>query len=327
MTHSKTISVAMCTYNGERYLRDQLESIASQTRLPDELVICDDLSVDSTTNIIHDFSSSSPFPVRLHINPVNLGGAAKGITRNFEQASRICTGDLIAFCDQDDVWLPQKLARMAQIMEQRPQLGGVFVDAQLINDQGIPRGILLSETTGMTRREHKRLMLGLALPVLLSMNKVYGCTLMVDAKLLMKILPVPPHWWFDAWVPCSVAVHAGLAFIPEPLFYYRIHATQSGVGASLPTVFERMKDWKRSAKDYWELSEPQLADLYARLSDENSPHMSPYLEYIRGRMDLLCFRSKLPSNYLSRAIKIVPKMSDYHRYFNGWKSLIKDMTA
>ena len=121
-------------------------------------------------------------------------------------------------------------------------------------------------------------------PVLLSMNKVYGCTLMVDAKLLIKSLPVPPNWSFDAWVPCMVAVHSGLTFIPEPLFYYRIHAAQSGIGASLPTMSEKVKQWKYSAKDYWKDSEPQLADLYTRLTDENIPGLKPYLVYIRGRM-------------------------------------------
>ena len=327
MTYSKKISVAMCTYNGEKYLREQLDSIASQTRLPVELVICDDRSTDSTTDIIHNFADSAPFSVRFNLNPVNLGGTAKGITKNFEQASRLCTGDLIAFCDQDDVWLPQKLARMAQTMEEKPQLGGVFVDAQLVNDQGVPKGILLSETTGMTRNEHKRLERGEVLPVLLSMTKVYGCTLMVDAKLLVKLLPVPPSWWFDAWVPCMVAIHSGLAFIPEQLFYYRIHATQSGVGASLSTVSDRIKQWKHPAKDYWRDSEPQLADLYSRLEAEDIPSMKPYLEYIRGRMDLLRFRAELPSNPLSRAIKVIPEASNYRRYFNGWKSMIKDLTA
>jgi len=327
MTQSKTISIAMCTYNGEKFLREQLQSLAWQTRLPAELVICDDLSSDSTINIIRDFSDIAPFPVKLHINPVNLGSAAKGITRNFEQASRLCSGDLISFCDQDDVWLPQKLARMAQIMEERPNLGGVFVDAQLITDLGVPKGILLSETTGMTRHEHLRLMRGQILPVLLSMTKAYGCTLMVDALLVMKLLPVPEHWWFDAWVPCMVALHSGLAYIPEPLMNYRIHANQSGVGASLPTVSIRVKQWKRSAMDYWQEVEPQLTEIYAKLADENSPGMKPHLEYIRGRMDLLRFRAELPASPLFRAAKILRKAGCYQRYLNGWKSIIKDLTA
>jgi len=328
MPQCKSISVAMCTYNGEKYLRKQLESIAAQSRLPDELVICDDRSTDSTLEIIHHFTNTAPFPVRLHLNPVNLGGATKGITRNFEQASGLCTSDLIAFCDQDDVWLTQKLARMAQTMEENPQLGGVFVDAQLVNSLGEPKGVLLSETTGMTRKEQRRLIRGEVLPVLLSMTKVYGCTLMVDARVLAKLLPVPPSWWFDAWVPCMVAIRTKLAFIPEPLFYYRIHATQSGVGASLPTVSERIKQWKHSAKDYWRASEPQLMELYSRLEiEEDRFMMEPYLKYIRGRMDLLRFRAELPTNPLLRMVSVIRKVGDYSRYFNGWKSVIKDLTA
>jgi glycosyltransferase involved in cell wall biosynthesis len=326
MHPGKSISVAMCTYNGERFLSQQLESIADQTRLPTELVICDDRSTDATADMIQKFASSAPFSVRFNLNPVNLGGTAKGITRNFEQASRLCTGDLIAFCDQDDVWFPQRLAVMAQKMEEDSQAGGVFADAQLISDQGVPKGIRLSETTGMTPKEHERLLRGEVLPVLLSMTKVYGCSLMVDSRLLMKILPVPPHWWFDAWVACTVALYSQLVFIPEALFSYRIHSTQS-VGASLPTTLDKVKRWKQSAKEYWEYSEPQLADLYSRLEAENSPEINPYLEYIRGRMDLLRFRAELPSNPLSRIIKVIPETGNYLRYFNGWRSVIKDLTT
>lgn len=326
MSHGKSISVAMCTYNGAKFLKEQLESIAAQTRLPMELVICDDRSTDSTIDIIEAFASSAPFPVKLKINPVNLGGSAKGITKNFEQAAGLCTGDLIAFCDQDDVWLPQKLASLAKMMEEE-RLGGIFSDAQLMSDLGVPKGILLSETTGMTRKEHGRLVRGEVLRVLLSMTKVYGCTFMVDACLLDKILPVPPHWWFDAWVPCMVAVYSKLAFLPEPLFFYRIHAAQSGVGASLPTASDRVKQWKVSAKEYWQASEPQLIDLYTKLAAENSSSMEPYLRYVRGRMDLLRFRAELPSNPLPRMIKVISHANNYHQFFNGWKTMIKDITA
>jgi acetone carboxylase gamma subunit len=95
----------------------------------------------------------------------------------------------------------------------------------------------------------------------------------------------------------------------------------------LPTVPERVKQWKHSAKDYWRDSEPQLADLYSRLASENNSGMKPYLEYISGRMDLLRFRADLPSNPILRAIKVIPKMSNYCHYFNGWKSMIKDLIA
>ncbi|MBC7931137.1 MAG: glycosyltransferase, partial [Rubrivivax sp.] len=95
------LSIAMCTYDGGRYLAEQLASIAAQTRAPDELVVCDDRSRDETTSIVRRFAETAPFPVRLYVNEQNLGS-----TRNFEKAIGLCEGELIALSDQDDVWLP-----------------------------------------------------------------------------------------------------------------------------------------------------------------------------------------------------------------------------
>ena len=103
------ISIAMATYNGERFIRQQLDSFSRQTLLPYELVACDDGSNDSTLSILRDFSRSAPFPVVVVKNPERLGHTA-----NFLKAARMCQGDLIAFSDQDDEWLPQKLSRMLQ---------------------------------------------------------------------------------------------------------------------------------------------------------------------------------------------------------------------
>jgi glycosyltransferase involved in cell wall biosynthesis len=326
LTGSKSISVAMCTYNGGKYIREQLDSIANQTRLPAELIICDDRSKDNTPDIINEFAATAPFPVKFSINPVNLGSSAKGISKNFAHACTLCSGELIVPCDQDDIWVPHKLASMAETMERDPGIGALFSDAQLVTDQGVPKGILLSETTGLTKQEQERLARGDALPLLMSMTKVYGSSLMFDAKLLPKILPLPPNWWFDAWVACVAAVHAKLVFTPESLYLYRIHATQS-VSAKMPTLADRIKRWRSSAKEYWKASEPPLADLYAHLAAEQNPRMDPYMQYVRGRMDLLRFRAELPSNPVKRAVKIIPKMRNYHLYFNGWKSLVKDLTS
>lgn len=101
------ISVAMATYNGERFIREQLDSLAAQTRLPDELVVVDDCSTDQTREIVADFAGSAPFPVRAAVNPRNLGWSD-----NFLAAMSACDGDWIALCDQDDVWMPEKLAKI-----------------------------------------------------------------------------------------------------------------------------------------------------------------------------------------------------------------------
>ncbi len=102
----------MATYNGERHLRDQLHSLADQTYLPFELQVGDDGSTDNTLAILDDFARAAPFPVTVHTNVVS-----GGYGQNFVDTARRCSGDWIAFCDQDDVWLPNKLQRIAAAIE------------------------------------------------------------------------------------------------------------------------------------------------------------------------------------------------------------------
>jgi glycosyltransferase involved in cell wall biosynthesis len=111
------ISIAMATYNGGRFLKEQLDSLAFQTHLPYELVVCDDGSTDETLELIAEFAMTALFPVRVYRNEENLGYA-----RNFLKAARLCEGHWISFCDQDDVWLPNKLddVREAVARDSRP---------------------------------------------------------------------------------------------------------------------------------------------------------------------------------------------------------------
>src|SRR4051794_28588047 len=97
----------MCTYNGSTYLHEQLASIAQQSRLPDELVLCDDASTDATVSILAEFAQRASFPVNILVNEHNVGS-----TRSFERAISQCSGQGIALADQDDVWHREKLARL-----------------------------------------------------------------------------------------------------------------------------------------------------------------------------------------------------------------------
>ena len=99
------ISVVMATYQGERYLPEMLDSLATQSRLPDELVVRDDASEDRTVEVLHEFARTAPFPVR-----VVPGDERVGYAQNFVAATRACSGDLVFFADQDDSWRPRKLA-------------------------------------------------------------------------------------------------------------------------------------------------------------------------------------------------------------------------
>jgi hypothetical protein len=93
------------------------------------------------------------------------------------------------------------------------------------------------------------------------------------------------------------------------------------------TLSQRMKDMKSSAKDYWKGSEPQLQELYERLEQTRGPKTESYLAYLRGRRALLEMRANLPENRLLRIWKILPQTTHYYRYFNGWKSIVKDLAT
>lgn len=122
-----TVSVAIATYHGERFLGEQLESIAGQTRLPDELVIGDDGSTDRTMAILEAFAERAPFEVRIVRNAHQLGH-----TDNFLKVPNSCRGDLVAFCDQDDVWRPDKLARCAVEFEANDEVVMVIHSGRVI---------------------------------------------------------------------------------------------------------------------------------------------------------------------------------------------------
>ena len=94
-----SVSVAMATFNGARYVRQQLDSLAVQSHLPSELVITDDCSTDETLELLNNFAANAPFPVFVHQNESRLGYRG-----NFLHATTLCSSDLVAFCDQDDIW-------------------------------------------------------------------------------------------------------------------------------------------------------------------------------------------------------------------------------
>jgi glycosyltransferase involved in cell wall biosynthesis len=125
-----SISVAMATFDGDRFLAEQLASIASQTRLPAELVVGDDGSTDRTLTILADFATTAPFPVRVTRNPTRLG-----LNDNFLATASRCNGDVIAWADQDNRWHPRRLEIMAPLFD-RPDVAIAFHRARVVDEVG-----------------------------------------------------------------------------------------------------------------------------------------------------------------------------------------------
>ena len=137
LTRAGRLSVAMATYDGERFLPEMLESLAAQTRLPDELVVRDDGSTDRSLDVVHAFAAHAPFPVRVLHSDGHLGYA-----QNFVAASAACTGDLLFFADQDDSWRPEKLETVARAVSRR-DVAAVSHDFTLADADGAPAGAVV----------------------------------------------------------------------------------------------------------------------------------------------------------------------------------------
>ncbi len=223
----QTISVALCTYNGARYLTEQLASIAAQTRLPDDVVICDDGSRDASVSIARAFAERSPFEVQVHVNPQNVGFVA-----NFAGAISRCSGDLTALSDQDDVWRYDKLERLEQALDQAPGAAAAFSNATLIDGDSRPLPGSLWEAVGFDAGRQASFAAE-PLRELLRRNVVTGGALLLRSSYLPLLLPFPGSAPHDAWIALVLSIQSRLIALEAPLMSYRLHDSNQ-IGASGP---------------------------------------------------------------------------------------------
>ena len=217
------LSIALCTYNGTLYLKEQLESIAAQSRPPDELVISDDHSTDDTPRLIEEFAATAGFPVHLSVNESNLGTA-----KNFEKAIDLCRGDVILLSDQDDVWHSDKLESVERIFELKPELSLVFSNAELVDETLRVFDETLFDRLQFNGRKQRMVRSGQALDVQLRENLVCGCTMAFRANLKELVLPISGDGPLvhDGWIVLLIAAAGEIDFINQPLLKYRQHSAQ-----------------------------------------------------------------------------------------------------
>ena len=206
------ISVVLCTYNGERYLPELLDSVQQQSMAPSELIWCDDQSTDATPQIAEEFIKSAPFPVRFSVNSENLGPML-----NFGHALTRVSGTHVALCDQDDFWLPEKLEKLTgYIADKTTKL--VYSDSLLVDENLESLGQTFLEQRG-NRHPRKD-----SLPFLLFQNTVSGCVSMFDAGLLSIALPIPDDAiMHDRWVTLFASDCGEVKHINEVTTLYRQH--------------------------------------------------------------------------------------------------------
>lgn len=323
------ISVALCTYNGERFLPQQLASIQRQTRLPDELVVCDDRSTDRTVEIVHEFAASVSFPVKIVENEQTLGSS-----KNFEKAIRLCSGDLIALSDQDDAWCPIRLERSEQELLMHPGAGLVFSDGDLIDDQDHSLGTRLWRSFSFTRQRAGELLAG-NYDLLLKYRFVTGATVMFRATLRDRCLPIPQGWIHDEWIAAIAAAFSDLRPIEEALICYRQHTLQQLGSPSEVIPRGKLRDvWDTLAagektERYWTQLSRDIR--FARIVCSTLSGMSldergrRVLGSYEAWLRFATFRSNLPGRRLSRLVPLAANYSCYSKHALGLKSAVKDL--
>lgn len=256
-----SISIALCTCNGADFLPAQLESLLEQRRLPDELVVGDDASTDGTLAILDGFAARAPFPVRVERNPQRLG-----VAENFARTMRRATGDLIATCDQDDVWAPERLARAEQAFED-PAVMLCFSDADLVDARLRPLGARLWRTLNV-HADIPDLTGPNALSRLLRRRAVTGATMTVRAQLVAAAVPIGEGWIHDEWLSMFAVLLGKVAAIEEPLVRYRQHG-RNAIGASRGDFVSRVRAWRNPRRREALLrARDQLRSLRAALAEK-----------------------------------------------------------
>lgn len=233
------VSVALCTYNGAAYIEEQLHSIAGQDGLVAEIVVADDGSRDATLDLVRAFgaelrASGSPIEVR-----VLDGRGGNGVTKNFERAVRACRFELVALSDQDDRWLPGRLAMQLREFDADPGLLLLAADARLVDAAGQPLGATLLQTLEVTEQTRTALR-ERPFATLLRRNLVTGATAVFRRELLDTALPFPAEWVHDEWLAIMAAARRGIALLEQPVIDYRQHGGNQ-IGVRAPTLANKVR--------------------------------------------------------------------------------------
>ena len=218
------ISVAMASYNGEKYIEQQLDSICCQKTKVDELIIVDDCSKDNTVKVIENYIETHPnFNIYLYQNEVNLG-----YKKNFCKALSYCKGDYVFLCDLDDIWLEEKVETMINIMNKNPQIKALASSFNFIDQNNNPKEIELiphfSNNNLFRRYVEPEKLVEVTFDELLIQNGFQGCALCITKEMNQIFLNCFTDEIFHDWlINLLASERKGMYFYNHPLFLYRIH--------------------------------------------------------------------------------------------------------
>ncbi len=316
------ISVAMTTYNGQLYIREQLDSILNQSLPVDEVIICDDGSTDGTVELLKEYEEKFPDRIRLFENDSNLG-----YRLNFKKAMSLCKGDYIFLCDQDDVWKKKKVELMLDKMKEMPQIQVLATSFTYIDGKGEKKPVVPERGKSNNNLYLKEVPKGACVKV--SFEEYYnhnffqGCALALRKELKDWVVDhFSTHVAHDYLINFTAARQDAMYFWNVSLFYYRLHEKNTiGVQKTNMNFLEKMRTRNRLetrtilAVDGRQMllalreSDPEFYNKRKKYYDEKISFYGKHIEYLEER-NLLKLLGQMRSPYYGEIKKLKNKGMD-----------------
>ncbi|MEP6722956.1 MAG: glycosyltransferase family 2 protein [Variovorax sp.] len=328
MNQALAISVALCTYNGARFIEEQVRSICLQTVPPAEIVLSDDASTDDCIERARaSLEACAQERPGLSITLKVLRNATSlRVTKNFEQAASACSGDLIALCDQDDVWYPDRLARMVAEFSRRPELLLLHSDARLVDGQRKDLGQSLFHALEVQRFELDWIHSGRAFDVFLRRNLVTGATTMFRRALLVPALPFPKEWVHDEWLAIVASAIGRVDLIEDALIEYRQHENNQ-IGARRDSFLGKVKKALASRGNTHADRAFKAELLLTRLLTLGERVEPDTIRKLRDKLVHQRFRAALPPSRVARCLPVLREAltGRYNKFGRGARGVVRDL--
>jgi glycosyltransferase involved in cell wall biosynthesis len=276
------VSIVMTTYNGEKFIKEQLESIINQTYKNLEIIICDDGSTDKTVYLIKEYQKKDN-RIKLYQNEKNLG-----FYKNFEKAISLCNGDYIALSDQDDIWSPNKIEIMVREFQKDENIVLVYGDEYLIDENNkIIANSFFDITEYLVNNNNYK--------IFYTNCHIYGHNMMFKNNLKKYIIPIPIKF-YDTWIALVASKKGKIKFINKKLGYYRQHNNSvSQVIRKKRSFMEKVLypiDWK--TYKIWNQDRIERIKVFKELFPEDKEYLDELINYYshKNRMRAFVFALK-----------------------------------
>ena len=244
------LSVALCTYNGEKFLTEQLDSILNQTQKITEIIVCDDGSTDQTISILENYNVRFPNLFKIHQNEHNLRSV-----KNFEKAISLCTGEIIFLSDQDDIWVCNKVEDYVSYFNNHPNINVLASNGYCIDQNSIVHEKYAFWDAPQFLRD-KNIDVDYFKIITHISNIATGASMAFRKSIVNDILPFPlmNNFHHDEWIALISSATSSFDLLNKKYFYYRIHDSQQVGGV----FYEKNETNRQYLTDFFDFNSQQI---------------------------------------------------------------------